>query len=107
MFKKLNRLSAREKFLGESDASRFFIIKFSKNNLPQNRFGFVVSKKVDKRAVVRNSLKRKIRSCLEQCQEEIKPGHDLLFLLKKEAVGKNQKELYLEVRNVLKKHKLL
>lgn len=107
MFKKLNRLSAREKFLGESQVSRFFILKFSKNSLPQNRFGFVVSKKIDKRAVVRNSLKRKIRSCLEEMQGSLKPGHDLLFLLKKDAVGISQGELCSEVESILKKQKLL
>ena len=107
MFKKLNRLSAREKFFEESLNSRFFVLKISQNNLLHNRFGFVVSKKIDKRAVVRNSLKRKLRSCLEEYQKDIKPGFDFLFILKKEAGNKSQKELCAEVKAGLIKQKFL
>ena len=107
MFKKKNRLPSGEKSWETSANARFFILKVSKSKLSYSRFGFVVSKKIDKRAVVRNSLKRKIRSCLEQNFEKIKPGYNMLFLLKKEAVNKSAEELCLEVNSVLKAQKLL
>lgn len=107
MFKKKNRLSVGVKILGPSFNTRFFVLKTARNGLLHSRFGFIVSKKIDKRAVVRNSLKRKIRSCLEKNFLGIKPGFDLLFLLKKEAVDKNQLEICSEVSSELKKQKLL
>jgi len=107
LFKKKNRLPAGEKILGTSFNTRFFILKVSKSKLSYSRFGFVVSGKIDKRAVVRNSLKRKIRSCLEQNFKKIKPGYNMLFILKKEAVNKSAEELCLEVNSVLKAQKLL
>lgn len=60
-----------------------FILKTSENDLGLSRFGFVVSKKIDKRAVTRNKAKRFFRSYIEQNLEKIKPGHDFLFILKK------------------------
>lgn len=93
--------------MGPSFNTRFFVLKIDRNGLPHNRFGFIVSKKIDKRSVVRNSLKRKIRSCLEESQERLKPGFDLLFLLKKEAIDKTHLEICSEVNKELKKQKLL
>lgn len=60
-----------------------FVLKTSENNLGLSRFGFVVSKKIDKRAVVRNKSKRFFRSYIEENLDKIKPGHDFLFILRK------------------------
>lgn len=61
---------------------RGFVLKTSENNLGLSRFGFVVSKKIDKRAVIRNKAKRFFRRYIEENLEKIKPGHDFLFILK-------------------------
>jgi ribonuclease P protein component len=59
------------------------IIKIKKNNLDKSRFGFVVSKKISKSAVVRNSIKRQIRRCIEGKFAEIAPGYDMLLFTKR------------------------
>lgn len=58
-----------------------FIVRYQKNNLPHSRFGFVVSKKIDKRATVRNSLKRLVRSVIEVKWVSLQ-GWDVLFVLR-------------------------
>jgi ribonuclease P protein component len=75
---------------GQKGYSELFLIKKTKNNLKYNRFAFVVSKKVSKRAFLRTLVKRKIRSVV--CEFEKKEiltryndgdmkGNDFLFIL--------------------------
>lgn len=58
----------------------FLIFKTAKNDLDKSRFGFIVSQKVSKQAVVRNKIKRRLRSSVEKRLKEIKKGTDNLFL---------------------------
>lgn len=81
---------------------QFFTFRVVKNNLLYNRFGFVVSKKVDKRATVRNKLKRKISSCIENMVDKIKKGHDMLLVIKKPALEADS-SLCLKIKDVLNK----
>ncbi len=76
----------------------FFVLKVAYNNYNYSRYGFVVSKKIDKRAVVRNRLKRSIRSCIEQSITQIKPGYDMLFILRKKSLEeKNMCEVVIKL----------
>lgn len=85
----------------------FFLIKIGKNKLLTNRMGIVASLKVSKRAVDRNRAKRLIRSVIEELWDKIIPGYDILFILKKEAVGKKRADFYLEIKNILAKEGLI
>jgi len=108
MLKKTNRLPARQKFDNPNlFRSSLFTAKFSKNNMEVNRFGFVVRKALDKRAVARNRIKRLIRSCIEEMIDEIQSGWDMLFVLEKGIIGKERKEIFLEVKRFLIERKLL
>lgn len=83
MLKKQNRLPADESFSGERIfSSPFFLAKLKKNSLKDPRFGFVVSKRVEKRAVARNRLKRLLSNTV---QEEFlnDAGYDMLIIIKK------------------------
>ncbi|MFA7662432.1 MAG: ribonuclease P protein component [Patescibacteria group bacterium] len=53
--------------------------KVVKNELPDSRFGFVVSTKISKKAVVRNRVKRLLRQMIHEKLAEIKPGFDVIF----------------------------
>jgi ribonuclease P protein component len=63
MFKKIYRLNTsefKEVFtLGNTTHTPLFLIKTKKNNLTHPRFAIVVSKKISKKAVERNYLKRR------------------------------------------------
>lgn len=80
-----------------------FTLKIKENGLQLNRYGFVVGKKIDKRSTVRNRLKRQFRSCLEEFHNDLKQGKDLLFILKKESLGKSRSELFDIIKTALVK----
>lgn len=103
MLKRRNRLS-KNFFQGSRKlTSELYNLKISPNGESVSRFGFVVSKKIDKRAVARNRIKRKFRNCIEKNLGKIASGYDFLFILKKNI----QEESYCEIiTNDLKKEKL-
>lgn len=104
MLKRKYRLSAKTKIKNfNSFNSSYFILRFTENKLEHNRFGFIVSKKVDKKAVVRNRLKRSFRLCIENNFKEIKLGYDMLFILRREIIFLKPKELCVHINNFLKK----
>jgi ribonuclease P protein component len=84
-----------------------FRFKFTTNDVSNSRFGFVVRKSVDKRAVARNRIRRLFRSCIEEMLLEIVPGYDMLFFLEKGIIDKHQAELCKELRTTLKQKNLL
>lgn len=80
-----------------------------KYSLEDLKIGFVVGLKIDKRAVVRNHLKRQMREVVRLLLKDnkIRNGFMLLFIAKKEMVGKEYREIEQSVLEVLKKAKLL
>ena len=87
---------------GKKSYGYYSLIFFIKNNLPYNRCGFVVSKKIGN-AVCRNRIKRLFREFYRCNQKNIKQGYDLIFVGKKNA-GKEFKVLkYQEMENDLQK----
>lgn len=108
MFKKKYRLNKNINLLGPKILSTpLFTVRIAKNNLSYSRFGFIVSKKIDKRASARNSIKRRFRSCIEIVLDRIKKEYDMLFLLKREAGKKAQDEFCRSLHMFLNKEKLL
>lgn len=81
----------------------FFTIKVRENGFPFSRFTIITSKKIDKRAVIRNRIRRLISSCIEELYENVKPGFDMIFIVKKGAIGKKRTELCLEIKHILEK----
>jgi len=73
------------------------------------KIGFVVSTKIEKRAVGRNRLKRQMREVVRLLLKEkkIKAGYMMAFLTKKEMIGKTYQEIEKEIIFVLRKAKVL
>jgi ribonuclease P protein component len=69
------------------------------NEKDVNRIGFTVSKKVSKKAVVRNKIKRRLR-CLAKdlLKDDIKKGYDFVFIARATSVD----SLYSDAENQLK-----
>lgn len=84
-----------------------FILKYTNNNLEYSRFGFIVRKKTDKRAVVRNRMRRVLRSCIEELFPTIVPGKDMLFLLEKSIIDKQRQEILQELTELFTKRQFL
>lgn len=83
MIPRINRLPTTRLSSSQAIAAPLFILRFTKNTLSYPRFAFVISKKIDKRAVVRNRLKRVLREIAYQKMLEKPAGIDLLFIVKK------------------------
>jgi len=84
-------------------SSPLFTIKIRENGLSHNRFAIIVSKKVDKRAVVRNRIRRLIGSSLEELYNELKQGKDTIFIVKREAINKSREDFFQAIKYVLGK----
>ncbi len=65
---------------GRSFATPLFSLKVAKNDLPVSRFAVVVGLKASKRAVVRNTAKRRVREAIRALLPQIAPGYDVLVL---------------------------
>ena len=108
MLKKKNRLPLRAKIKKiKAFHSPYFTLKVTEGPGPEPRFAFLVSKKVDKRAVARNRLKRVFRSFLEENIGKIKGKHDFIFILKKDALGKSKEELFEKIEEIFRKEEFI
>lgn len=104
MFKKENRLVFGVRF---NNSYNFtfpqFVLKAKKNGLDLNRFGIIVSKKIDKRAVVRNKIKRMFRDALVELNKAMISGHDILVITRTGVLNKTKEENYTAIKNALEK----
>lgn len=82
-------------------------LKYRKNGHAYSRFAVVVGTKVSKNAVVRNKIRRRVRSVLEKRLGEIKPGFDVAFLARAGAEKKDFAAIEAIVIGNLKRAKLL
>ena len=73
------------------------------NRLAHSRFAFIVPNTVDKRAVARNRLRRRIREWARINQARFNPPADIAFLVRKEALGISRKKLYEELDSSISK----
>lgn len=103
MLKRENRLSKIIRGAGEKKYfSSLFQVKVSENKENKLRFGFVVSRKIDKRAVVRNRTKRVLRSAVETFLNSLS-GKDIIIVAKKSLSFKEKEEVSRELGNILNK----
>ena len=112
MLKKQNRLRGEKDFekiikKGERFWDIFLFLKVIKNNLRIVRVGLVISRKVSKKAVVRNKIKRQMRAILRSFLSTLKGGGSLIFIAKKSLLDSNYHELERDIRTLLSKSKLV
>ena len=100
MLPKINRIKKKKDFeaifkKGRSFKNKLFILRFTNNDLNQNRFGFVVSLKVSKKATVRNKTRRRLSEIIKA--EKVKPGTDLVLI----ALPGIEKKEFSEIKEAL------
>lgn len=66
-------------------------------------FGIVISKKVSKKAVERNKIKRLLAEVIRRNLKNIKGGYRMVFLTKTSILGKTLEEIEEEVKKVIGK----
>ena len=77
--------------------------KILKNNLAQNRYGVVISLEIDKRAVVRNKIRRQIKETIRLNDKNLKQGFDLMFLARENVKDLKYSEMETKLINLFKK----
>jgi len=91
---------------GKTVAGRFIFIRIAKNGLKDNRFAFVVSLKVSKKAVIRNKVKRQLREIVKQSldkssrQAKLRQGFDFMIIVKPLIINKNFQEIKQDLNEI-------
>lgn len=70
---------------------------YNRNDSDPSRFGFIISTKISKKAVIRNKLKRIMSDAVRLCLNRTKNGYDVLFLVKPHVLKTSRIELEKEV----------
>lgn len=112
MLPKINRLKKEKDFRKilhkrESTREKFLILKILKNDSDNVRVGISVSKKISKKAVLRNKIKRRLSACLKSKMPQIKKGLDLFLIALPGLETKNFSETEEMCEALLKKVKIL
>lgn len=111
MLPRENRLKRKNDFDkvvqgGSYVSERFLILKFQSNGLNLTRAGFVVSRKVSRKAVLRNKIKRRLREALRGELSRLKNGFDLVFFAKSAIEEKEFSDIQSVVKRLLQKAQL-
>jgi len=92
---------------GKKFKKDLIILKILPNPHNKLRFAFLVSRKVSKKATIRNRVKRVLREIVRKRKEKLKKGFDGIFLTLPGIEKKGFREIIKDVEDVFKKAKLL
>lgn len=81
---------------------RCFSVRYRDNGLGQARLGLAISKRVSKRAVERNRIKRLLRESFRRIRDQL-PAVDLLVMARDQANGLPGPELLADIDHLWKK----
>lgn len=103
-----NRLLSKQDFekikrKGQKFQGRFFGFLVFQTHLGFSRFGFIISKKISKKAIQRNRTKRLLRETVRTLLPVLRPGFDILILGKKDLMEKSLAEIQSEMQWLLGK----
>lgn len=97
---KLNTSEFKEVFnFGKTIKNPLFIIKYKKSKKPFARFAVVVSKKISKKAVDRNLLKRRVYSAIQEVYTTFSV-FDYIFILSSEVKDIQYKDLLENLKQI-------
>ncbi len=108
MLKKINRIGRQKEFLeiknkGKMISGSLFGAVYLLDNTEEIKFGFVISKKISKRAVDRNKIKRRMGEILVKKLDKFKLGTKMVFLAKKSLLGVKIREVEEEIDKLISK----
>lgn len=91
---------------GRRFGGRSFALVTARNREKRVQVGFSVSKKVGN-SVQRNRAKRRLKACFSPLVEQVKPGFNLIFIARSEALTIPFTEMEREMKRVLEKAAVL
>ncbi|MBI2122214.1 MAG: ribonuclease P protein component [Candidatus Sungbacteria bacterium] len=80
-----------------------FMISVLSNPHSYNRFAFIVSASIEKSAVKRNRMRRRVREWVRKNQFKFCRSSDVAFLFRKDAFRMSRKKIYEELEEAVKK----
>lgn len=83
-------------------ASANLILYYAPSTMEYSQIGFVVSKKVAKSAVIRNTLRRRVSAIVEQNFVNIKSPVKAIILIRKDFSASKPAQLQQEVEGLIK-----
>ncbi|WKY47750.1 ribonuclease P protein component [Eubacteriaceae bacterium ES3] len=92
---------------GSVFGNKAFAFYFLKNGLEENRIGIIVSKKISKKAVVRNRLRRQIREAYRLNQELFFNGYDIIIIGKQALLNTEYTEIEKSLKHLFYKKNLM
>jgi len=92
---------------GRTAAIQYLVLRFMANQREESRVGFVCGKKVAKRAVARNRIKRRLMEIVRALLPSIRPGFDLIFLTRPGIADLEFEEIKMAVEGLLKRARIL
>jgi ribonuclease P protein component len=112
MLPKINRIKRKKDFEiifknGLNFKDTFLVLKVFKNKSDFTRFGFIISQKVSKKAVVRNKIRRRLAEIVWSEFKEIKKGLDIVIICLPGLEKEDFSELEISVNKIFKKAKIL
>ena len=82
------------------------LLRYRRNGLDRTRYGISTGRRVGS-AVVRNKVRRRLRTILRRLDASIERGWDLLLVVRPEAAGVSQAVLDVTLRELLRRGDLL
>ncbi|PIT94547.1 ribonuclease P protein component [Candidatus Falkowbacteria bacterium CG10_big_fil_rev_8_21_14_0_10_39_9] len=108
MLNSFNRLSKNKDFdkvfqKGRSSYQEVLGAKLIPNNLDHNRFGVLVGLKINKKAVIRNKVKRQIKAVIRLEEPFLKKGYDCVIVVLPLILAKKYSDIKLNLKTSFKK----
>lgn len=85
---------------GKTITGSFIFLRIVKNNLDINRFAFVISTKISKKAVVRNKIRRQLREIIKKDILKTKQGFDFILIAKSQIINQDFKGIEKEINAI-------
>jgi len=92
---------------GKFFSNDFFLVKFYPNRLSNSRFSIIVNKKINKKAVIRNKIKRQIREIVRNKLKQLRSGFDIIIIIKRDLSQDFFNEMEKQLLVLFKKADLL
>ena len=87
----------------ETVRSAHFVVRWTQTNLPFSRFGVVVKKSEEKRAVRRNKIRRTVFDAVYLLRAHSMKGYDILMVASPALFHVSTRDVEKEIEEVLKK----
>ena len=92
---------ARLRREGHEYRHSLFVICLATNELPYNRYGFIVARRLGK-AVVRNKVRRQLREVVRLLHPNLNTGYDVIIIVRPPIVGQPFSNVYCAVSGVFR-----